>query len=193
MTLTKKILLSSFAAAMAFSGASFASEPGFYAGVQAGWSNTHPPKSDIPTISVDGKGFAFGLRAGYQFTPNLAVEAGYTRFAETKYKGTVLGAPVSAAINLNVFDIVGKGTYDFGNGFGVYAKAGLAHVRSSVSVNGANASDWRNATRPTAGVGVKYDFNKNLAVDFGVTRIFKGGKMDVNADTMMLGLTYNFG
>ena len=192
MTLTKKILLSSFAAAMAFSGASFATTPGFYLGAQAGMSNTNPPTAT--GISIDGKGAAFGLRAGYQFDKNWAVEGGYTRFANTKL--TVTGLPLTATATLNVFDIVGKGTYDFNNGVGIYAKAGIAFLRSSASANFAGNTfnlGRENATRPTAGVGVKYDINQNVSVDFGINRIFKGGKLDRNADTYMFGVTYNFG
>jgi len=32
---------------MAFSGAAFASAPGFYVGAQGGWSNTNPDLSDL--------------------------------------------------------------------------------------------------------------------------------------------------
>jgi opacity protein-like surface antigen len=192
MKLAQKILVSSFAAAMAFSGAAFASAPGFYAGVQAGWSNlSNTP--NMPGVSVDTKGAAFGLRAGYQFDQNWAVEAGYTRLAKAKFTYPGVG---SASMNLNVFDVVGKGTYGFDNGFGIYAKAGVAHVRTSASgnIDGDNYNLGSNsATRPVAGVGVKYDFNQNVSVDVGVTRIFKGGKMDFNADTVMAGVTYNFG
>ena len=190
MTLTKKILLGTFAATIAFSGASFAATSGLYAGVQAGWSNTNPPSE--PGVSIDGKGAAFGLRAGYQFTPHFALEGGYTRFAKTKF--SVPGF-ASATLNYNVFDLVGKGIYSFDNGFGLYGKAGVAYMKASANANvlGFTGSAKDSATRPVAGLGVKYDFNQNVSADIGVTRIFKGGKLKQNANTVMVGLTYNFG
>jgi opacity protein-like surface antigen len=213
MTLTKKILLGSFAAAMAFSGAAFASAPGFYVGGQLGWSNTNPSSSDVTgtypgfgntvtSASSSGTGFAWGLNTGYQFDQNWAAELGYTRFANTSYtyRGTAAGVPFvngTASYNQDAWSVVGKGILPFDNGFGVYGKLGVAYVRASsitatlagITANSGNQNAWR----PTAGVGVKYDFNQNVSADVSVTRIFKGGNLTNDSDTAMVGVAYNFG
>jgi hypothetical protein len=108
MKLTKKILLSSFAAAMAFSGSSLAAAPGFYVGGNLGWSNTNPDSIEtgnygngiiINRSETSGTGFAWGLNAGYQFDQNWAAELGYTRFAKTSasFSGTASGTPVNGS------------------------------------------------------------------------------------------------
>ena len=214
MKLTKKILLSSFAAAMAFSGASFASAPGFYLGGNLGWGTTGAGGSDITgnlgsgvivnSANANGRGTAWGLNAGYQFDTNWAAELAYTRFAKTNYTaaaGTVNGvafASGTGSYNQDVVSLVAKGLLPFENGFSAYGKLGAAYVRFS-SVNATNnrvsaTLGGSNVWRPTAGVGVKYDFNQNVSADIGLTRIFKGGSnMPNNSDTALVGVTYNFG
>jgi OOP family OmpA-OmpF porin len=204
MTLTKKILLASFAAA-AFSSAASASAPGIYVGGNLGWSNTNASISDlndrgfVARGDVKSTGFAWGLNAGYQFDKNWAAELGYTNFAKTTATLTNF-APLNltGSYNLSTYSLVAKGILPFDNGFGVYGKLGVAYVRGTdLTMNipgvGTFRGDNQNAWRPTAGVGVKYDFNQNVSADFSVTRIFKGGKLDNNADVAMVGLTYNFG
>lgn len=89
-------------------------KPGFYAGIEAGWDNTHygvadvlsevqttaqnssPPGglsftrvpaygSNFVNGNVDDQGMGGRLFAGYQFNPYLAVEAGYTQFHKTTF------------------------------------------------------------------------------------------------------------
>ncbi|MFU8797387.1 MAG: outer membrane beta-barrel protein, partial [Gammaproteobacteria bacterium] len=186
MTLSKKILLGSFAAAMAFSGASLAG-PGFYIGAQGGWSNANiagtknykEGNTSYNDTYTDGKGTSYGIRAGYQFDQNWALEAGWLRGKEITLDSTKTDAngekKSKTTVTPQIFDAVGKYTFGFDNGFGAYAKAGIANVRGSFKVFGVDYGVMDNVTRPTAGLGVKYDINQNVSVDFGVNRIFKGG------------------
>jgi hypothetical protein len=199
MTLSKKILLSSFAAAMTFSGASFAVTPGFYVQGALGQSNTNPNASadwgNVSSGSSKGTGFAGRLAAGYQFDQFWGAELGWTAFAKTEYSNLNKIAGNNASYTQNVFDVLGKASYSFDNGFGVFAKAGVGFVRQSNSavagiVGGISKI---NATRPTAALGVRYDFNQNVGVDLSWQRYFKGGNLTQNSDFYGVGLIYSFG
>jgi hypothetical protein len=195
MTLSKKILLSSFAAAMAFSGVSFAATPGFYVQGTVGQSDTNPPSAPAG-YSIDGKGFAGRLAAGYQFDQYWGAELGWTAFAKTSFRLPDDLGTVNGKYTQNAFDLMGKASYSFDNGFGVFGKAGIGYIRrsSSSSISGIGSeSETSNVTRPTAAVGVRYDFNQNVGVDMSFQRYFKGGDLTQNSDFYGVGLIYSFG
>jgi hypothetical protein len=98
-------------------------KPGFYAGVEAGFDNTHYNATDVlseartanaqsilfnyPSAflygNVDDQGNGGRLFAGYQFTQFLALEAGYTQFHKTTSVGAGI-IPISRSENVSIIN-----------------------------------------------------------------------------------------
>ncbi len=172
-------------------------------GSNVGYTNTHYGVSDYTSMtvaSVSNTGLGVRPFAGYAFTQNWSLEAGYTRFANTTFENIQL-APgntisstntlVNGNVNQSSWDMVVKGALPFENGFGVYAKGGGAYV-SARNDNGLSVYSNVNKMRPVYGLGSTYDFNANVTADIDWSHIAKGSGIE-NADLVSAGLGYYFG
>lgn len=131
----------------------FAADEGAYAGVQVGWG--HYTFSDTPNSVTD-----YGIRAGYHFNKNLAVEGGYTRFGSTNSSLTSTGYVQAYAINVSALGII-----PFGEAFSAYGRYGLASVTTDV---GSGLTFGRSKTGVTFGIGAQYKLNQQVGFRLGL-------------------------
>lgn len=171
------------------------------------------------TLHPANTGVGGRIFAGYNVSQYWGLEGGFTHYALTTIKvpkspplkiGNPTGNP---GISENGFDFVGKAMYSFGS-FGIYGKAGIAIIK--VGKAGTYITTFDNTTgtytrpngttgvgtfvigsrantyvRPTAGIGLTYDFTQNWQVEFSAARVFGGGGMQP-ADLVALGFSYHF-
>jgi OOP family OmpA-OmpF porin len=186
-----------FAAATAFAGSALAQgqtqESGAYAGLSIGQSKAKDACTDfgIAGASCDDKDTAWKIFGGYQFNRYIAAEGAYTDFGKAKASGF----GVTAEVKSNAWEVVAVGSYPIGtSGFAPYGKFGFYRGESKGSSNvGASAkgtgNDW------TAGLGVRYDITRNIAVRAEWQRYNGVGGGDVgesDIDVISIGALYKF-
>ena len=151
------------AAAMAVSAGALAQQPaatGFYIGAEVGQTDLDGADDDI----------GFKLLGGYRFHTNIAAELGYGLLYD---KG---GAEVTT------LEAVAVGIFPIANQFSIIGKLGLANV----DVETAAGSDDK--TEITWGLGVQYDFSRNL----GVRALWQRYETDNAVDFLAVGVTWKF-
>jgi OOP family OmpA-OmpF porin len=183
------------ASAMAFTGPALAQDTGFYAGLHIGQSKAKDACEDL--TSCDDKDTAWKILGGYQFNRHLAVEIGYTDLGEVS--ATDLGATVS--IESTAFEVVAVGIFPVANQFSVYGKLGMyrGDTDTSVSDPGGSASGSESNTDLTFGIGVRYDFTRNLGVraewqkysDVSANDL-DGGTVEADVDVISVGVIWRF-
>ena len=140
----KKIAAAAALAVMATS--TFAAEPaGVYAGLDVGST-----KLD----GLSGRKTSVGGFAGYQFTDNVAVEAGYRRLAKFTYLGASVDAKQTA---LSVI-----GSYPVAAGFKVFGRLGYNHLSADAAYAGRTASG--STSTAVYGIGASFDVAPAVAV-----------------------------
>jgi OOP family OmpA-OmpF porin len=87
---------------------------------------------------------AFKIFGGFQFHPNLAAEVGYSMLLD---KGPV---------EVTALEVVAVGIFPLANQFSILGKLGLANVDVETPVGS------EDKTELTYGIGVQYDFTRNL-------------------------------
>jgi opacity protein-like surface antigen len=202
---------------------------GLYVGATAGSSLFHEDKSDFDnamlaafsengffvtsgTSTLKKSSFAFGGLIGYQFIPEIALEASYTDLGKIRYHSTDI---VSGYFNAFA-DLDGKakgptvsviGALPLSPQWEVYARAGIIFSKvtldATVSLaqttgsNGAGtASQSANSVDPLAGVGLAWKPTKQFKIRAEYTRYSNVGDKDktgeINIDTFNFGVTYAF-
>jgi OmpA-OmpF porin, OOP family len=135
------------AAAMAMSAGALAqkqSEIGWYAGFSLG-------KSD----DLDDE-LAWKIHGGYQVNRNVAVEFGYTSLGE---RSPGFGTHVEAS----ALELIGLYKHPLDNRIWIYGLAGLARIETETTVPFFGTVK-NNSTELTLGIGVQYDFSRQLGV-----------------------------
>ena len=148
----KKIVIAASLSVLASS--AFAAEP-FYVG------------ADLTSSKLDdvsGHKSGYGVFAGYQFTENFAVEAGFSRLADTDvfYGSTKVGVKVDQTA-LSVI-----GTLPLSNGFNVFGRLGYNRLEADASVGGVSGND--STSKVLYGVGVGYAITPQVAARLEVQR-----------------------
>ena len=228
MLLRKGLCLPALAAAMATAAATpVLAGNGLYVGATAGSSLFHEDKSDFDTAMLDAfsenglfvtsgtstlkkSSFAFGGLIGYQFIPQIALEASYTDLGKIRYHSTNV---VSGQFNAFA-DLDGKakgptvsviGALPLTPQWEVYARAGIFFSKvtldASVSLSQfagstGTSSQSANSVDPLAGVGLAWKPYKQLKIRAEYTRFSNVGDKDetgeINIDTFNVGITYAF-
>ena len=127
------------AAALAVSAGAYAQQPtatGFYIGAELGNTDVEHADSDV--------GFKF--LGGYQFNRYVAAELGYGLLYD------------KSDVEVKALEAVAVGMFPIANQFSIIGKLGFANVDFKVPAG----SDDK--TELTWGVGVQYDFNRNLGL-----------------------------
>lgn len=199
----------------------YAAHPGYYVGAGLGPSKLETSKqdlfSDIDAKSVSNSRNLGGLGgrvfAGYNLNQYFGLEAGYARYARSKYNSSATGsngesASASLDYSLYAFDLVGKGYLPLGEtGFNAYALGGLARVSNTVDANVTVNKDTILKTSPTTGkfrpkygIGISYDVpHSPITTNLEFSRIQGMGNVKTNiraipsADMVTLNVSYNFG
>lgn len=191
-----------FAVTTAFAGTALAQqrapEAGFYAGISVGQSEARDSCDGAGDLglSCDEKDTAWKLFGGYQFNRNLAAEIGYTdRLTKVSF-----GAPgFSGDVKASAWELVGIGAFPIIDRFSVYGKAGLYRAETKASASapafGFTASAKETNTDLTYGVGVKYDFTRNVGLRAEWQRYNDVGGGDIgedDVDVLSVGVVWKF-
>jgi len=193
---------------LSLSASAFAAYDGFYVDGNLGWTNAAYSTSDFNYMTgshIVSSGFGGGIDFGYQFTRNWAAQVGYTRAARTEVSNISMASNtpggitslLNGSIATNIWDLALKGMLPLKQGFGVFAKAGVAYVNANVG-GGLDQSNLgsmyqdNSQVLPEAGFGVSYDWNDNITTAISYTQVFKGGNIP-NIQMAMLNLGYHFG
>jgi OOP family OmpA-OmpF porin len=163
-TMNKKWLVSMLGAtALAVSAGAYAQQPaatGFYIGAEVGNTDVEHADSDI--------GFKF--LGGYQFNRYIAAELGYGLLYD------------KSDVEVKTLEAVAVGMFPIANQFSIIGKLGFANVDVKVP---AGSND---KTELTWGLGVQYDFSRNL----GVRALWQRYETDDAVDFLAVGVTWKF-
>jgi OOP family OmpA-OmpF porin len=146
--------------------------------------------------AVSGIDTAWKLFGGYQFTPYIGAEGGYTSLGKFDINSNVAApAPGTGAGTWeakNVWSLAAVGTLPITSQLAAIGKLGIAYskVNLDYAAPGVAISQSNTGTSPLYGIGVKYDFTPHTALrgewerysnlgDSGTT-----GKSSVDAWTM---------
>jgi OOP family OmpA-OmpF porin len=185
---TKGLAILGVASAMAVSGPALAQDTGFYIGLSVGQSSADFDCSAGSTC--DDTDTAMKFIGGYRFNRNFGAEIGYTDLGEA-----TISDPISTTtFEASVMELVGVGFLPLNEKFSVIGKIGMyrGDVDASDPAIG-SASDSN--TGLTFGVGVQWDFTRNLGVrgewqryaDVGGDTV---GESDV--DVLSVGVVFRF-
>lgn len=185
---------------------------GFYLGGNVGQSRAKIDTAGINAACVAG-GFAtcattadehdvgFKLFAGYRFHPNFAVEGGYFNLGKFNFTTVTTGPAATVtgdAKNDNGFNLDLVGIVPFDSSFSGFARVGVQTSKTTVSlaVPGFAVSTSESKTNWKAGLGLQYDFTKDIGARLEWERYRipngdgTGGRADV--DLFSLGLVVRF-
>lgn len=173
-------------AATAFALPAAAQTSGWYIGYKAGQSKYN--FDCIGTCKDTGAGF--GLFAGVDVHPNVAVEFGYADMGKTTFGSSNLRA--------TIWEVSGLGSWWFGprQQFGVYGRFGFFNgdLRGTTPSTGGEVKHGSN--RVTYGIGGQYNLSKQLGARLEWQRYGDMGGGGFNAkgdvDLIAIGLTYRF-
>ena len=149
-------------------------------------------------ISDDDRDRGGKIFGGYQFNKNFGAELGYVNLGKATASGVILGVPVTVSEKAKGFELLGVGTLPLADKFSAYGKLGFFRwdVDASATIGGLSASLSENGTDLTYGIGLKYDFAKNIGARLEWQR-YKDlgnnattGKSDV--DLVSIGIVFKF-
>jgi opacity protein-like surface antigen len=169
---------------------------GFY--LEYNWGATRSMAKSYPGVpTVDNSGTGWNGSMGYKFMPYVAVEGGYTRYANTRLQNS---AGTTAADDSHyAVDIAAKGILPiYTSGFELFAKVGVVRISSSIGSVDAAASAVDSLTFNTNGQsamglylggGVDYAVTKSLAINTQYARA-NGNSSTGNMDLVSIGLSF---
>jgi OOP family OmpA-OmpF porin len=166
------------------SSASFAqaTDTGFYIGGHFG-------QSDVKELDETDSSWKF--IGGYQFNQNFALELGYTDLGSV----TISGPGGNATFESTAFELLGVASLPVADRFSVYGKFGFYQADSDLNFNlvgfGSGSASESN-TDITFGVGLRYDFTRNLGVRAEWQRYGDVGDGATDVDVMSIGVLWKF-
>ena len=133
---------------------------GFQLGVDAGQAEARKYCNNI--TNCDSADTSLRLSAGYQFTPNVGAEFGYTSF------GTLFNADNSTVVakqDARAWTLSVLGTMPFTEKFGLLGRLGVAsyNVNNSGTIQGLPIES-KNSTKPYVGLGAKFNLTESFAL-----------------------------
>lgn len=156
----------------------------------------------LPNHNSYENGLAGRFYVGYQLSPYIGGETGYSIFSDTSYKATnpTNGNFSTLTIKTEMWDILGTvGMSIYQSGFRVNIKAGTAYVMSQGNLSSnllGSSSAHDNNWNPASGVGISYNFNKNLLADVTYLHVFGSPdiakNLNANIDFITFGFKYLF-
>lgn len=137
-----------------------ATVPNFYIGADIGQTD----------VGADDKDTGFKFYGGYQFHRNIAAELGYGLLYDKN------------SVEVTSLEAVAVGLFPINNQFSIFGKLGFA--RLTLEAPGTDDDE----TELTWGLGVQWDFNKNLGVRAGFQRY----ETDEAIDFIHAGVVWRF-
>src|SRR5574339_494473 len=177
MKIKKGFAVLGVASAMLVPRPALAQDQGLYSALTLGQSKQKDACDGVSGagISCDDKDTAWRILGGYQFNKNLAVELGYTDVGEVSASGTF-----SASIEAKIWELVAVGSWPFTPNFSAYGKLGMYRGDTDFSTNTpAFANESESNTDLTYGIGVRWDFTKNLGAraEYQIYKDIGGGNI----------------
>ena len=181
------------ASAMLVAAPAFAQDQGWYAGLHLGQAKAKDACDGIGGgVSCDDKDTAFRILGGYQLNKNFAVELGYTDAGEV----SASAGGFNASIEAKLWELVAVGSWPFTPNLSGYGKLGLYRGDTDFSTNipgASNASETN--TDLTYGIGLRWDFNRNLGVraEYQIYQDVGGGDIgESDVNVMSVGVIWKF-
>jgi opacity protein-like surface antigen len=227
MKRTRQILLSTAVAlGLALPLAATAADSGAYLGALVGYSSVDIKSSDwdaaaldafaslpggtLTSTKLDKNDTGFGVTVGYQFMPNLALEAYYLDLG--KAKGTATGTALNGTVTVPLTitgDFKSKGPavavvgiLPFAEGWAVDLRAGLYYGKTEVALSassgGVSSGDSLSKEKSSfmGGIGASYSFTDNWSVRLDYLYFDKVGDKnttgEANVGLAALGVRYRF-
>jgi OOP family OmpA-OmpF porin len=190
-----------------------AQDTGWYAGANAGVTNAKQTGGGIDgafaaqgataDTNLDKRDNIYSLNLGYQFHKNFALEGGYVDLGKYKFNSNISAPATDTAsgdYRVKGWTTTAVGILPLDNGFAAYGKLGAVFADTKFNAGsdtGATSigSTSKSSTRPLYGLGVSYDFSKQVVGKAEWTR-YDGlgndltGKSDI--DTYTVGVAYKF-
>lgn len=216
-------------ALVAASGAQAATEQPFYLSVNAGRSDFKLEQASlgapvaysdrgIDFLEKDKKDNTYAIHAGYQITPNLALEAGYTDLGEATYRAVgkpcaagqvciaTIFPPLSGKLSASAWDFSVVGKMALAEKWYGYSKLGVSTTRIKRETaegfirpaGGAayDKSSTKSTTVPKAALGVGYQLTPATSMQLEWNHYFKRSGNDFNTspsiNTATLGVKVDF-
>lgn len=187
--------------------------PGFYAGAQLGYANSHINTTNLVTVNngtspvplpdLNKLALAYRFSFGYQFDPHWAMEFAYRHFSNTDISVSTNDYIANASSKSSAFDLTTKGILPVTTKLSLYAKLGIAYLRPNsqgsllviTSSYHGTTNSYSKTLEPTFGLGVSYALKANVPVEFSWNRIQKmgGDNHAASSDFYSLGVSYYFG
>ena len=184
----------SVASAMLVAAPAFAQDQGWYAGLHLGQATAKDACDGVSGagISCDDNDTMFRILGGYQFNKNLAVELGYNDMGEV----SASGGGITANIESKIWEVVAVGSWPFTPQFSAYGKLGMYRGETDFSTNAPGVgNESESNTDLTYGIGVRWDFTKNLGVraEYQIYKDLGGGNIgESDVDAMSVGVIWKF-
>ena len=155
-------------------------DPGWYGSFNLGRSqlglsgsnldNRFADQGITASTSLDKNRTAFSLLGGYQFNRHFAVEGGMIGLGRFDYRSTTT-APAAGTIagryGVGGIGASAVGILPLGQGFSAYGKAGVLLATTVLEGTGSAGINLNrsvsHSTNGSVGLGVSYDFTKNIA------------------------------
>ena len=133
---------------------------------------------------------AASLAYGFSIDKNFGVELGYINFGKDKESDGYF----SESLQRQAFYIAGVGSLPVTDTFSVFAKLGIAANRYEYNVSGLGFSESEKITKtkPMAGLGVAYNFTKEVAGTLEYQYFGKMGEYGVKSSAITAGIKYDF-
>jgi OOP family OmpA-OmpF porin len=163
-------------------------DTGLYLGAAIGQSKVRNFCSEAASVgftSCDEKDVAWKLSAGYSFSRNFAVEAGFVDWG----KFTFANAAVSGDVKARGVELLAVGSVPVYQNLSAYGKLGFVRWDADFGARAGAAAVTADekGTEFTFGVGVSYDFTNNFAARLEWQRY-----TDLVVDMLSLGVVYKF-
>jgi OOP family OmpA-OmpF porin len=210
---SKAAIAAGLASTLVFTATAHAADnQGWYGGLNLGRSHLGLSGSDLDngfasrgitsSSALERRDTAYSLTGGYQFNRNLAVEGSFVNLGRFDYQ-TSTTAPVAGSISgrygVHGFGVSAVGILPLQQGFSVYGKAGLLLARTELEANGsaglATSETHSHSTNGTFGLGLSYDFTKNIVGKAEWNRYARVGDSNTgrgDIDLYSLGVAYKF-
>lgn len=147
-------------------------------------------------VTCDKSTNAYKLVGGYNIDKNFALEASYFSLGKMQANAKIGTVNATAEAKGTGFELAGVLKHDFENGFGAFAKAGVARVKADMSASVPSTfklSDSTTSTQPVLGLGLTYAVSKEIALRGEIeSRRIKIGTDKNTVNTVSLGVQYAF-
>ena len=147
-------------------------------------------QSEYKFESESEKKTATSIAYGFSVNQNFGVEVGYVNFGKIEASAQ----DIYASAKNQSFYLAGVGTLALTDYFSIYGKLGATSNRFEVGVDmpGFSGTSRETKTRPLLGVGLAYNFTKDIAATLEYQQYGKAFLENFELSTLTAGLKYNF-